>query len=180
MVRQVVGTKRRCDMSKGVFELLFGSGSFGSAGEDAAEADERRRAIRDGARADVGEDGEAAACSASPYDTYASSNTVGKEALWRQVPSGHGHGHTSGSSLADYAKHTGNIGPEGLGWQRAPDLTALTTEQLVATRAYARSAETDSVDDIVRDCSELIRRYGFCVVDHVVPREEVEVFSHNS
>lgn len=72
-----------------------------------------------------------------------------------------------------YHHYRGNIGPQGLGWQRPADDAALTTEQLKATRAYARDLEIHSVDEVIAGCSDSLRRYGFCVVDHVVPRDKV-------
>jgi hypothetical protein len=72
-----------------------------------------------------------------------------------------------------YHHHRGNIGPQGLGWQRPADDAALTTEQLKATRAYARDLEVHTVEEVIAGCSDSLRRYGFCVVDHVVPRDKV-------
>ena len=73
----------------------------------------------------------------------------------------------------EYTHHTGNIGAPGLGWQREPDPSALSTAELVASRAYAFDLETQPVEEFVAGCSELLRRYGFAVVDHVVPRGSV-------
>ena len=73
-----------------------------------------------------------------------------------------------------YHHITGNIGPEGLGWQREPDEGALSTPELVATRAYAWDLEVHSVDEVIAGCSDSIRRYGFAVVDHIVPRDMVD------
>ena len=61
---------------------------------------------------------------------------------------------------------------------RIPDPTALSTEQLVATRAYARDAESQSLEEVIEGCVESLRRYGFCCVDHVVPREQVAAVRH--
>ena len=72
-----------------------------------------------------------------------------------------------------YDHHVGNIGPEGLGWQRQADPEALSTDQLVSTRAYSRDLETDTVDEIIEGCTESLQRYGFCVIDHVIPRDRV-------
>ena len=36
----------------------------------------------------------------------------------------------------DYHSYRGNIGPQGLGWQRLADEAALSTEELRTTRAY--------------------------------------------
>ena len=79
----------------------------------------------------------------------------------------------SGMDIRTYAAQRGNIGPEGLGWQRPSDEAALTTPELIATRAYARSLETHDLEEVISACSLSIRRYGFACVDHVVPREEV-------
>lgn len=73
-----------------------------------------------------------------------------------------------------YHHYRGNIGPQGLGWQHPADEAALTTEELKATRAYARDCEVHSVDEIIAHCSDSLRRYGFCCVDHVVPRDMVD------
>ena len=78
----------------------------------------------------------------------------------------------------EYHHHRGNLGPEGLGWQRPPDEAALSTEQLKATRAYARDLEVHSVEEVIAGCSDSLRRYGFCVVDHVVPRDMVDAVCH--
>ena len=78
----------------------------------------------------------------------------------------------------EYHHYTGNLGPEGLGWQRPPDEAALSTEQLKETRAYARDVEVQSVEEVIAGCSDSLRRYGFCVVDHVVPRDMVDAVCH--
>ena len=74
----------------------------------------------------------------------------------------------------DYHQFRGNIAPPGLGWQRTPDAAALSTEELRASRAYARDLEIHSVEEVIAGCSDSLRRYGFCCVDHVVPREMVD------
>ena len=74
----------------------------------------------------------------------------------------------------EYHHYTGNLGPEGLGWQRPADAGALSTEELKATRAYARDLEVHSVEEVIAGCSDSLRRYGFCCVDHVVPRDMVD------
>jgi hypothetical protein len=73
----------------------------------------------------------------------------------------------------EYTHHTGNIGAPGLGWQREPDPSALSTAELVASRAYAFDLETQPVEEVVAGCSESLRRCGFAVVDHVIPRGSV-------
>ena len=64
----------------------------------------------------------------------------------------------SGMDIRTYAAERGNIGPEGLGWQRPADEEALSTEELKATRAYARDVETDSLEEVISACSENVRR----------------------
>ena len=61
---------------------------------------------------------------------------------------------------------------------RIPDPEALTTEELIETREYARDVETDSLEEVIAGCVASLRRYGFCVVDHVVPREMVPAVYH--
>jgi hypothetical protein len=46
-------------------------------------------------------------------------------------------------------------------------------EGLASTRAYARSALTDSPEAVVRGCTEALARYGFCVIDHAIPPADV-------
>ena len=162
---------------KGIFDALFGRGSF--SGGDAPTAEQK---------------------------------ALDKKTLWETLaPKAHGHGARSGRDIDAYDRHIGNIGPEGLGWQRPADEAALSTEELKATREYARDVETDSLEEVISACSENVRRYGvrarsisaplphcaltrgaasplpaaqpltsvnvrvaqFCVVDHVVPREDV-------
>ena len=55
-----------------------------------------------------------------------------------------------------------------------PDPQALSTEELIATREYARDVETQSLEEVIEGCVANLRLYGFCVVDHVVPREQVD------
>jgi ectoine hydroxylase-related dioxygenase (phytanoyl-CoA dioxygenase family) len=98
--------------------------------------------------------------------------------LWSQCASHQnslfrGHRQCSGADIGSYSACRGNIGSEGLGWQRAADEAALTTPQLVASRAYARDLEVHDLEEVISACSLSIRRYGFCCVDHVIPREEV-------
>ena len=47
------------------------------------------------------------------------------------------------------------------------------TAELTRSRAYAFNAQTSSVEDIVAGCSESIDRYGFCVLDNVIPADQV-------
>ena len=46
------------------------------------------------------------------------------------------------------------------------------TAELVRTRAYAFSA-LGTVNDLVGGCTDALARYGFCVVDDVIPRDDV-------
>ena len=84
--------------------------------------------------------------------------------LWQSAENEGGFGPPSGRDVAAYAEHRGNIGPEGLGWQRPADESALSTAELVETRAYARSLRTDDAEEVIRACATSVRRYGFCVV----------------
>lgn len=106
--------------------------------------------------------------------------TLDAVALWAKCASHQnslfqGQRDNSGVDIRTYGDRRGNIGPEGLGWQRPADETALTTSQLVATRAYARDVETHDLEEIIAACSLSLRRYGFCCVDHVITGEDVEL-----
>jgi hypothetical protein len=59
-----------------------------------------------------------------------------------------------------------------------PDPDALSTEELIATREYARDVETHSLEELIEGCVASLRLYGFCVVDHVVPRDMVDAVRH--
>jgi hypothetical protein len=105
--------------------------------------------------------------------------TLDAAALWWQCASHQnslfqGQRGNSAVDIGTYTDHRGNLGPEGLGWQRPADEAALTTAQLVATRAYARDAETHDLEEVIAACSLSLRRYGFCCVDHVIPGKDVE------
>ena len=43
---------------------------------------------------------------------------------------------------------------------RIPDPEALTTEELIETREYARDVETDSLEEVIAGCVASLRRYG--------------------
>ncbi len=64
--------------------------------------------------------------------------------------------------------------------QETRDLLALTidpvavTADLARTRAYAFDSAKMSVEDVVAGCADSLDRYGFCVVDHVIPPDEVD------
>ena len=48
------------------------------------------------------------------------------------------------------------------------------TAELRRTRAYASSAEAGSIEDTVAGCADSISRYGFCVIDNVIPADQVD------
>ena len=54
----------------------------------------------------------------------------------------------------------------------------LGTAELAATRAYAHDLETSTVEAVIQGASRSLREYGFCVIDHVIPREQVAAVSH--
>ena len=65
--------------------------------------------------------------------------------------------------------------------ERAAHDADTVTADLVATRAYAFSARSLPTDDVVSGCADALDRFGFCVIDDVIPgadvaaiREEVE------
>ena len=120
---------------KGIFDALFGRGSF--SGGDAPTAEQK---------------------------------ALDKKTLWETLaPKAHGHGARSGRDIDAYDQHIGNIGPEGLGWQRPADEAALSTEELKATREYARDVETDSLEEVISACSENVRRYGVRSISAPLP-----------
>jgi hypothetical protein len=54
----------------------------------------------------------------------------------------------------------------------------LGTAELAATRAYAHDLETSTVEAVIQGASTSLREYGFCVIDHVIPRAQVAAVSH--
>jgi len=56
--------------------------------------------------------------------------------------------------------------------QAAHDAEAVTAE-LVRTRAYAFSAALP-FEDVVASCVDSLDRYGFCVIDNVIPDSQVD------
>jgi len=48
------------------------------------------------------------------------------------------------------------------------------TAELARTRAYAFSAQADPVEELVAGCADSLSRYGFCVIDNVIPRDQVD------
>ena len=47
------------------------------------------------------------------------------------------------------------------------------TRELCRTRAFAFSAETLSADEVIDGCISSLDRYGFCVIDNLIPPDEV-------
>ena len=52
------------------------------------------------------------------------------------------------------------------------------TAELAATRAYAHCLEQSSLEAVIEGASTSLREYGFCVIDHVIPREHVLAVAH--
>ncbi len=48
------------------------------------------------------------------------------------------------------------------------------TADLVGTRAYAFDPATMPVEDVIANCADSLDRYGFCVVDNVIPTDQVD------
>lgn len=48
------------------------------------------------------------------------------------------------------------------------------TAELKKNRAYAFSAQADPVEETVAGCADSLARYGFCVIDNVIPPEETK------
>ena len=57
--------------------------------------------------------------------------------------------------------------------QATHDSEAVTAE-LRSSRAYARSAANDSIEEVIEGCAGSLSRYGFCVIDDVIPSDEVD------
>jgi len=49
-----------------------------------------------------------------------------------------------------------------------------TTAEIARTRAYAVDATTIALEDVVESCTDALSRYGFCVIDNVIPKNQVE------
>ena len=47
------------------------------------------------------------------------------------------------------------------------------TRELCRTRDFAFSAETLSADEVIDGCISSLDRYGFCVIDNLIPPDEV-------
>lgn len=47
-------------------------------------------------------------------------------------------------------------------------------EELRRTRAYAFNASALPLEEVVAGCADSLDRYGFCVVDHAIPTDEVD------
>ena len=50
---------------------------------------------------------------------------------------------------------------------------AAAAAELAASRDYARSVRDDGVEETVRGCAAALANYGFCVVEHCIPAEDV-------
>ena len=48
------------------------------------------------------------------------------------------------------------------------------TAELARSRAYAFSAAADPVEETIVGCADSLDRYGFCVIDNVIPSAEVD------
>lgn len=55
---------------------------------------------------------------------------------------------------------------------------SLDPETLRASRDYARSCRDHSTQEVVEGCSRALRLYGFCVIDHVVPEQDIPRVRH--
>ena len=53
-------------------------------------------------------------------------------------------------------------------------MKTVATEELKQSRDYARSATKHSLQEAVAGCVESLQRYGFCVLDDVIPEGEVD------
>ena len=54
------------------------------------------------------------------------------------------------------------------------DPATLSTE-LIQSRAYAFDPKTLSAEEVVKGCVGSLGRYGFCVIDNLIPTEKVPV-----
>ena len=57
---------------------------------------------------------------------------------------------------------------------RAAHDPAAVTAELARTRAYAFDAASPAREDTVNGCAESLGRYGFCVIDNVIPADQVD------
>ena len=48
------------------------------------------------------------------------------------------------------------------------------TADLVRTRAYAFNATTRPIEEVVEGCANSLHKYGFCVIDNVIPPNQVD------
>jgi len=48
------------------------------------------------------------------------------------------------------------------------------TADLVRTRAYAFNATTRPIEEVVEGCANSLQKYGFCVIDNVIPPNQVD------
>ena len=51
---------------------------------------------------------------------------------------------------------------------------AAVVDDLARNRSYAFSAEALSIDEVVEGCADSLDRYGFCVIDNLIPHGEVD------
>ena len=51
---------------------------------------------------------------------------------------------------------------------------AAVADDLARNRSYAFSAEALSIDEVVEGCADSLDRYGFCVIENVIPSGEVD------
>ena len=50
----------------------------------------------------------------------------------------------------------------------------IVSSELKRSRAYAFDASALPLDEVVMGCADSLNRYGFCVIDHVIPSDEVD------
>lgn len=81
----------------------------------------------------------------------------------------------------DISELHGKIARLELELQEARDLLAQATHDsealiadLIRTRAYAFSAANDPIEKVVTGCADSLSRYGFCVIDDVIPPDQVD------
>ena len=51
---------------------------------------------------------------------------------------------------------------------------ASVANNLARNRSYAFSTEALSIDEVVEGCADSLDRYGFCVIDDLIPSDEVD------
>ncbi|MEM7536385.1 MAG: phytanoyl-CoA dioxygenase family protein [Chloroflexota bacterium] len=75
------------------------------------------------------------------------------------------------AKAADLARELQDVQTQLAQETQDPDALA---KELTQTRAYAFDAATLPIADVVAGCSGSLDRYGFCVIDNVIPAGEVE------